>query len=307
MQCAACGKGLRRCISALQLPEEMATKTPQKSTTENIFSLISNSKLQQMYSTMLQYRILESHARKLVGGKSMRGKEATLVGAAIDLLPGDALAIVNNTGIAGFLKKMPIQAILSELHQRAAKKTKERKTRPALASAEGASQGAIATGIALANRNASDNITLAFLSHAADHAGTFAFARIHKLPVIYVNTGAAVDQQEAQSYGFPVIPVDGNDVVAIYRVAFECMLRARQGGGPSMLSCVSFPSELSAAKSQDPLRNMERYLTGKGLFTEAWKQSLIHTFEKDVKQALAATRKKAPGKKSEADYKIFML
>jgi len=288
----------------------MATKTPQKSTAESTFSLISNSKLQQMYSTMLQYRILESHARKIIGGKaSMRGREAMLVGSAIDLQDEDALAIANDAGIASFLKKAPLSSILGQLQKRKAGrgKTKAKQRRVALASASDAAHGSIATGIALANsRAASSNVTLAVMQNTTDHAGTFAFAREHKLPIIYVING--FDEAEAQSYGFPVIPVDGNDVVAVYRVAYECILRARQGGGPSMLACIDFPLALSVVKSRDPLRNMERYLTGKGLFTENWKRQLIQSFERELRQSLAAAKKAARGKQqSGRDDRVFSI
>jgi len=32
--------------------------------------------------------------------------------------------------------------------------------------------------------------------------------------------------------------VDGNDVVAVYRVAFEALARARQGRGGTLIECV---------------------------------------------------------------------
>jgi len=37
---------------------------------------------------------------------------------------------------------------------------------------------------------------------------------------------------KAQAYGLPGITVDGNDVVAVYRVAQEAIHRARIGDGP---------------------------------------------------------------------------
>jgi TPP-dependent pyruvate/acetoin dehydrogenase alpha subunit len=278
----------------------MATKTPQKSKAENTFSLISNRKLQQMYSTMLQYRILESHIRTAGGKVSLRGKEAILVGATIDLLPDDALAISGDLEAADFLKKAPLKGILAQLHQRTkkSKRKKAPKSERGLLSSSEASQAGIASGIALANsRNSSSDITLAFLSDTSDRGGTYAFARIHKLPIIYVNIGAGLNEVEAKGYGFPIIPVDGNDVVAVYRVAFECIQRARQGGGPSMLACTTFPLNLSGAKSQDPIRNMEKYLSAKNLFSESWKQQLIQSFEKDVKQTFAIARKMASEQK----------
>jgi TPP-dependent pyruvate/acetoin dehydrogenase alpha subunit len=275
----------------------MAKKTPQKSPDESVPSLISNSKLQQMYSTMLQCRILESHARTIIGGSSTaRGKEAATVGAAIDLLPEDIIASSASPAIAGFVKRAPLSAVFTQLHLRAASKKTSKKI--SLATSALATQSSIAAGIAMANsRGKSGSVTVAFLAGdtgGVAHPEVFAFAIAHKLPVIYVSNELSVDAAEARPYGFPIIPVDGNDVVAVYRVAHECIIRARQGSGPSLIACTTFPPKLPAAKSprtHDPLHNMEKYLTAKGLFTEAWKRQITRSFEKEVKQALTAARK----------------
>ena len=67
------------------------------------------------------------------------------------------------------------------------------------------------------------------------------------LPMIFVvennsrvkSAGARSDwedfTQKAQSYGLPGITVDGNDVVAVYRVAHESLERVRQGDGPVLI------------------------------------------------------------------------
>ncbi len=45
---------------------------------------------------------------------------------------------------------------------------------------------------------------------------------------------------KAQAYGFPGITVDGNDVVAVYRVASEAIARARKGAGPTLIECKTY-------------------------------------------------------------------
>jgi TPP-dependent pyruvate/acetoin dehydrogenase alpha subunit len=56
--------------------------------------------------------------------------------------------------------------------------------------------------------------------------------------------------------------VDGNDVVAVYRVASEAIAHARKGHGPTLIDCrLSIPA--------DPLQNMRNYLIGKGLDARA--------------------------------------
>ena len=42
---------------------------------------------------------------------------------------------------------------------------------------------------------------------------------------------------KAQAGGLPEIAVDGNDVVAVYRVATEAIAHARRGNGPTLIEC----------------------------------------------------------------------
>lgn len=78
------------------------------------------------------------------------------------------------------------------------------------------------------------------------------FAGIHRLPVVFVlenNQFAystpnelefAVDPvRRAESYGFPGVTVDGNEVEAVFDAAREAAERARAGGGPILIECVT--------------------------------------------------------------------
>jgi pyruvate dehydrogenase E1 component alpha subunit len=109
------------------------------------------------------------------------------------------------------------------------------------------------------------------------------------------------------AYNFPVIPVDGNDVVAVYRVAYECTVRAREGGGPSIIVC-QFPTSNKALRhKRDPLLLMEKYLSAKGLFQA--KQKLISTraFEKELTKAKAASKALPDSKRKQNAENIFFL
>ena len=269
----------------------MSTKSAKKKPADSAPALISDNKLQQLYSMMLRCRILDSHARNLNGGQSWKGKEAAVVGAAIDLKPEDAIVFPSNATVAGFLKGVPLKSIFQS-HEHSLKGAE--KTRKAIAGPD--AQAALATGIAYASsaRN-KGRITLAFLlkNPEGSEAGREAlrFAGQHRVPIIYVYSGNQVDPTQAYAYGLPVIPVDGSDVVAVYRVAYECMIRARERGGASVIACSIGPTNGSSAKGQDPLRNMEKYLSAKGLFAEERKQSTIRAFEEAIGKATAASRK----------------
>jgi pyruvate dehydrogenase E1 component alpha subunit len=119
---------------------------------------------------------------------------------------------------------------------------------------------------------------------------------------------------KAELCGFPAIAVDGNDVVAVYRVATESIARARRGGGPTLITCKicteSKPGALrghsgadpvnshtrEAAelwKAGDPIHKMELYLTQKGLFREEWKREIVAAFSRELNAAIEATQKLA--------------
>jgi TPP-dependent pyruvate/acetoin dehydrogenase alpha subunit len=105
---------------------------------------------------------------------------------------------------------------------------------------------------------------------------------------------------------FPGITVDGNDVVAVYRVAQEAIARARRGQGPTLIECKTYrwyghseidpakyrdPEEVERWKAKDPIAGWRRYLTGKGLFTAEWKQEIVDGFNKELDAAIEIAEK----------------
>ena len=267
----------------------MATKSPHKAPGAPGFSLISNEKLQQMYVTMLRCRMLDPHVRKIAGSAALKGKEAAFVGAAIDLKLEDAIIDSSHGATASFLKSAPLHSILGPQYALDIKHAKAKRKTAVGAAAE----WAVATGIGYALvPKKKESVTVAFLSSnpAGSEAGRAAllFASARKLPIIYVYTGERpLNTGKINGSGFPVIPVDGNDVVAVYRVAHECTVRARRGSGPSVIAC---HFSLANQNNRDPLRNMENYLSMKGLFNKKLKQSTVHAFEKEIDRAAKASR-----------------
>ncbi len=106
------------------------------------------------------------------------------------------------------------------------------------------------------------------------HAGAYA-ARMG-LPLLLVADrprAAAPAGRRAPAPLFPSIPVDREDALALYRVAYECAARARSGGGPSLLACVPF-----RVAGQGPqaggLARLEAMLRKRGVFQKAWHRRL---------------------------------
>ncbi|MCA8968046.1 MAG: thiamine pyrophosphate-dependent dehydrogenase E1 component subunit alpha, partial [Planctomycetes bacterium] len=80
------------------------------------------------------------------------------------------------------------------------------------------------------------------------------FAGVYKAPVVFVcennqwaisvplkgQTASETIAAKAAAYGLPGIRVDGNDVLAVYRVCKEAVERARKGDGPTLVETVTY-------------------------------------------------------------------
>lgn len=91
--------------------------------------------------------------------------------------------------------------------------------------------------------------------------------------------------QKALAYGMPTVQVDGNDLFAVYKVSKQAVDRARAGGGPSFIEAVTYrladhttaddarryrdPQEVESWVGKDPVIRLRKYLTNKGLWSDA--------------------------------------
>ncbi len=306
-------------------------------------SLISNDKLKQLYSTMLKCRLFEERARNLKKQARFKGhyyaavgQEAAAVGVGIDLRPEDTVAPSHRDFILNLIKGVPLTAMFSQLYGRS---TSPDRGRSAPTHGEYtslniippastiAAQLNIGTGIAMANQmKKNDNVVVVFSGEGSTSLGfeheALNFAGVRNLPIVYVcqnnlwaeSESVSVKLQtevedmslKAVGYGFPGITVDGNDVIAMYRVAQEAIARARSGGGPTLIEAETYcryghseidparyrtAEELEEWKAKDPIAAMERYLTGKELFSADWKQQITSEFQKDLDAAIEVAEK----------------
>ena len=76
---------------------------------------------------------------------------------------------------------------------------------------------------------------------------------------------------------YPSIPVDREDALATYRVAYECIARAREGGGPSRMDAVPFRLRGRPAPP-DALLRLETMLRKRGAFSKSRRRRL----ERDI-------------------------
>src|ERR1700730_15601831 len=120
----------------------------------------------------------------------------------------------------------------------------------------------VAVGCALAFRIREERrVAVAWFGEGASARGdtheSMTFAGTRKLPVVFIcdnNQWAystpthlefATDHvaDRAEAYGFEGIVVDGTDVLAVYREAKRAIEKARAGGGPTLIECVTLRME----------------------------------------------------------------
>lgn len=269
------------------------------------FTLISNDKLLELYSTMLMCRMLQARIRTFSGGPAASNSpvrpEAAIAGATVDLLPGDTLAPSPHGLVPAFIKGLPLGNIFPIVVPGGVK------PRPPYArinlippSLSLAAQLERAIEVATANKKARNKrIVVAFCgnSTASPEPLHQAMRKAGKrdLPILLVCHSDSESDEiclKAQECDFPGVIVDGDDAVAVYRVATEAMAHARRGSGPTLIDCKPWvlPGQKPAKgrATHDPILRMEEYLTRKGLFDKKFKSKVTASFRRKLEAAINA-------------------
>jgi pyruvate dehydrogenase E1 component alpha subunit len=184
-----------------------------------------------------------------------------------------------------------------------------------------------AVGAALAARIRGERCAaVAYFGDGATSKGDFheAFnmAGVFGLPVVFIcqnnqwaisvpverQTAAKTLARKAWAYGFEGVQVDGNDVFAVYRATRDALEKARDGGGPTFIECLTYrladhttaddasryrpAAELEEWRARDPLLRLRLFMEQKGLWTEAdekgaWERSR-ETIDMAVREAESA-------------------
>ncbi len=193
-----------------------------------------------------------------------------------------------------------------------------------------------AAGAAMAARLRGDDT--AFMSFCGDggtssndfHCG-LNFAGVYKAPVVFVcennqwaisvpvqqQTASETIAAKAEAYGMPGVRVDGNDVLAVYRVCKEAVERARQGEGPTLVETVTYrigshsssddadryrdKKEWERWKKRDPIARFQAYLKQKGI----WSEKLETECHEQGKDEINAAIKRAEARSAPAPETMF--
>jgi hypothetical protein len=220
--------------------------------------LLPHRKLKELYLLMLRCR--ESERKQSAKTKS-GVREAFLAATAIHLLPGDLLcgsandtaaeelAPVGKTGMISGYVNLKFEA---GLHVAAA----------------------LARGLQAAG---TDGLALAYMTAGVSEAGwmdALGWAHEASLPLILAcvdaTGGKAGKGKDALTWtaltklskkaNLPILAVDGEDAVAVYRCMQESVIRARNGGGPAIIWAVTGAAKTVVPRRKQPLARLESYL-----------------------------------------------
>ncbi len=163
-----------------------------------------------------------------------------------------------------------------------------------------ASQVLHAVGLGFAAKyRRTDEVVMTFFGDGGTSEGDFHeglnFAAVYQAPVVFVcqnnqwaisiplarQTRSRTLAQKALAYGMPGMVVDGNDILAVHKAATEAVARARSGGGPTFIECVTYrimmhttaddpkkyrsEEDVERWKARDPLIRYRKYLADKGI------------------------------------------
>ncbi len=285
---------------------------------------ISNDDLKKMYYCIVLSRAFDEKCINLQRqGKigtyaSSKGHEAIQVGTAFALDKKDWIFPSYRDSCALIARGLPIKQLIqywagSEFGNDT---SKDRNNFPICISV--GTQQLHAVGVAYASKYRGDKVVaLTYFGDGATSEGdaheAFNFAGVWKTPTIFIcqnnqyaisvsrklQTAAQTIAQKAIAYGIKGIQVDGNDILAVYKVAKEAIEEARKGNVPALIECETYriaphttsddptryiPKELLEEwNKKDPLVRFEKYLKAKKIYTDNDFQKLKEKAAEQVK------------------------
>jgi acetoin:2,6-dichlorophenolindophenol oxidoreductase subunit alpha len=298
-------------------PKLKSERKAKPSASKPAFSLISDEKLLAIYAAMVRCRMVQQRATMLFQEGRLSsdlhassGREAVAAAVVIDLQPSDSLSLGEGDWLPAIVKGVALESLFRALAPAPMQSngftpqstaevehnvffSGDQARRPALVrdlalAAQAAKHGALVAAIL----PSSENLLKPWHELLADAAS-------QKLPIVFVHFADSTKQRRSSQtsnrgknpnaffHGVPAITVDAFDAVAVYRVAFEAIARARQGRGASLLECITLPgaavpgnaNEVEASVSPlspaDPPSIMEGYLKSKSINSAQHNRSII--------------------------------
>jgi pyruvate dehydrogenase E1 component subunit alpha len=271
---------------------------------------LSDEEVKQLYEQMIICREFDEQAFKLQRSGRMgtfpqnKGQEAAALGAAKALRRGvDHIVPFYRENPASFLHGLPMHYVLLFWmgDERGNAIPRHFCVSPHIIAI--GTQTLHAAGLAWGFKMRKEQkVVMSFFGDGATSTGDFHeamnFASVFKLPVVFCclnnqfaisvpcckQTGAETFAQKALAYGMPTIQVDGNDIFAVYKACKEAVERARAGGGPGFVECVTYRlgdhttaddarryrdvKQYDEAVKRDPMVRTRTFLEAKNLWND---------------------------------------
>jgi pyruvate dehydrogenase E1 component alpha subunit len=253
-------------------------------------SPMNAERLKRLYAAMLKCRFSQDEIRKRLPAHPLcAGLEAVIAGAAIHLKPEDLVAPNTEGDFVQIVRGKTLEEAVHYMKQDESVLMVDEVQQGERTEAE----LSIAAGMALACKQLNRPLVTLCVARG-DHEPDFwrdavSFCARRQLSIVFViaqHSGSGHKDLDLRAHAqkfLPAITVDGNDAVAVYRVAEESTRRARQGLGPSLIEC-----RLEAGR--DPLFFMESYLRQRNIWSETWKEEL----ERNLRRESQTTATRSP-------------
>ena len=141
------------------------------------------------------------------------------------------------------------------------------------------------------------------------------FAGVRRLPVVFIcdnnqwaystpshlEYGVEHIADRAQAYGFDGVVVDGTDVLAVYRETRHAIEKAREGGGPTLVECITLRMEGHAVHDdafyvpkemfeewarRDPIERFRSWLRDNAAFTDEEEDEISEDVKRILNEAI---------------------
>jgi len=296
---------------------------------------LSPKEIQSLYEGMILSRVFDEKALALqregrLGTYApVRGQEATQVGSAFALDPADWVFPAFREMGVGIVRAIPMRMLFQYWSgdERGSDVPIHRHYFPT--SIPVGTHLPHAVGAAWAARHRKDPVVVAvYFGDGATSKGDFHeamnMAGVFRLPVVFIcqnnqwaisvplrrQTATPTLAQKAIAYGFEGIQVDGNDVFAVYKTAKEAADRARSGGGPTFIECLTYrmgdhttADDASRYRTEemvkpwiakDPIERLRKYMEKQNLWTSSYGDQVKAEAERRVAESVREFEEQPP-------------
>lgn len=296
---------------------------------------LSPKEIQSFYEWMVMSRVFDEKALALqregrLGTYApVRGQEATHVGSAYALGPSDWVFPAFREMGVGIVRGIPMRMLFQYWagDERGSEIPLHQHYFPI--SIPVGTHIPHAVGAAWAAKLRKDPVVVAvYFGDGATSKGDFHeamnMAGVFNLPVVFFcqnnqwaisfpvrrQTAAPTLAQKAIAYGFEGIQVDGNDILAVYKAAKEAVEKARSGGGPTFIECLTYrmadhttaddasryrtDEMLRPWLARDPIERLRRFMKTQNLWTSAYGEQALAEANRRVAESVKEFEEQPP-------------